>query len=1391
MIRISINHPIYTIFSNVSLVLFILLLFSHTENKAQDQSLFPDAVWLQDVHWSGTIHAGVPAPIMTNVQAHLNGVEYMFHLESDVEKARPHIEALHAQGKKYWVNLDGGIIEGNIDSILQNNPEISDPNFGAFHSLEGNLFLLGESVIRNINRTEWRDFLISCIKRAIDAGADGSQHDGGGTSTYHSFDDEEIDAFSEYIQNNGISTGDWNNGSMNFREYLLSKGKNDDNVFDNDSDPQNVKDLIQHWYDFKAVNTLNSWQIVKDSCKLYAESKGQDYTIALNAGSAVGTHLGHTYFASDYAIGEFFNWGNLFPFTGSLAAKSKTFEAFGKRYICWSAASLGDMPDANTYDNFPSPIQENVEMHLAATLYASGGLPQLKYPVENSYPAYLLPQLNRDILNSVSSAGEIGVVMSHAQTLFDYRGLEGLISVLQDINRSFKVIFFKSNRLELDDDVTQMDLSNYSVIFLPEVYYLTDNQRSQLLTYMNNGGTVIAVRGNVEYSGWVDENGNTQNNSTWASLADDTQSGIKTYGQGKFINIAHNIIESNGYPLVSYGADYIRFKYSTNSDEAQLAVSIKDTINYWFDMALNNREVYSENMPTNLRVFKYQDTLSHHYVYHLLSDSVEIPSREAIPVSPFTIELSVANSSYDKTLKATLYTIDKPYGIPLGNAFSVNQNSGRVSITLPEFSRWGILDLTESFSESSIQVSNLLLNGSSTPYRLPSNSEINVTWNSENNPSGMYQMEIWTNLNELGVPVVDHSSAQTLQSQAITSQNLKGANKVIAKIFESSNNSYAIPASELHDSTVYYLRLRAVEPNDTSQWLQQFFYRNGRPGSPREPNIYTSHQNLWYLLGQDPMAPPDTSSTVIYGLQKGMDNKGRYGGDYELDTLTYGVVVYTDSLSGQQGNVSSELYEVGRQFRNRLGPFEGDDIILDTLQFSLKHYENFGIYFQPFAFDRIDTSDAGNFFGFFLDSKNDPLHPFELLSPANNSYTQSQIPFSWENNGDPDPFMKDKKKVSKVQILFDTVATFDSPALASYSKDNNSEFDKDTVTLNLPTNFFAFEGISNYEKVYWKAKMWDVDRDAAEGGGNGQLSTESSDIFTLYIGVQPAKPNTPSLLEPQNFAKDIIVEPTLRWNSVQDVQSYKISVSKDSTFMKNVTELSSSMNSIQLSDLENDQKYFWRIKAVNNGVESDWSESWSFETIISLPESLFLLSPMNGSTVISDSVEFRWNKSEYKAEKYWFEYSTDSLFSESVIDSSLADTTKTLIGVMENNNYWWRVKARNNAGWGSFSNVFTVSILVTDLDDEDLMPVQYGLSQNYPNPFNPTTTIGFSLPKSSHVDLSIYNLLGEKVSQEINEFFSAGNYKINVNLNNLTSGIYVYKIHTEEFTQAKKMILLK
>jgi len=98
-----------------------------------------------------------------------------------------------------------------------------------------------------------------------------------------------------------------------------------------------------------------------------------------------------------------------------------------------------------------------------------------------------------------------------------------------------------------------------------------------------------------------------------------------------------------------------------------------------------------------------------------------------------------------------------------------------------------------------------------------------------------------------------------------------------------------------------------------------------------------------------------------------------------------------------------------------------------------------------------------------------------------------------------------------------------------------------------------------------------------------------------------------------------------------------------------------------------------------------------------------------------------------------------------------------------------------------------VSVGLVDLN----VPKEFNLSQNYPNPFNPTTVINFSVPESGFVKIAVYNSVGEQVDVLVNSHKNSGNYITGWNASNFASGIYFYRLETDNFVQTKKMLLMK
>jgi hypothetical protein len=107
-----------------------------------------------------------------------------------------------------------------------------------------------------------------------------------------------------------------------------------------------------------------------------------------------------------------------------------------------------------------------------------------------------------------------------------------------------------------------------------------------------------------------------------------------------------------------------------------------------------------------------------------------------------------------------------------------------------------------------------------------------------------------------------------------------------------------------------------------------------------------------------------------------------------------------------------------------------------------------------------------------------------------------------------------------------------------------------------------------------------------------------------------------------------------------------------------------------------------------------------------------------------------------------------------------------------------------------------ISISLSQVAPQEMLPKSFALKQNAPNPFNPQTRIDYDIPKATHVHLDIYNVLGQRVNTLVNEYQEAGSKSVVWNGRDNTgsevaSGIYFYRLDADQFSATKKMMMLK
>lgn len=199
------------------------------------------------------------------------------------------------------------------------------------------------------------------------------------------------------------------------------------------------------------------------------------------------------------------------------------------------------------------------------------------------------------------------------------------------------------------------------------------------------------------------------------------------------------------------------------------------------------------------------------------------------------------------------------------------------------------------------------------------------------------------------------------------------------------------------------------------------------------------------------------------------------------------------------------------------------------------------------------------------------------------------------------------------------------------------------------------------------------------------------------------------------------------------------------------------------------------------------ADPYSYQTIIAGTPVLYYSFPQAGDTTIArngraDFLVMAEDTSQLGLTYKWYRNSqlssdNDSAFTYVSIQVLPAPRTDTVFVQITN-------------GYRSVSKKWLVHVTSsTSVGDEQ--PITYEMGQNYPNPFNPSTTISFSIAQEEFVNLSVYNMLGEKVDELINSSLKPGSYSREFKSNSLTSGTYFARIETASFKKTIKMSLLK
>lgn len=296
-----------------------------------------------------------------------------------------------------------------------------------------------------------------------------------------------------------------------------------------------------------------------------------------------------------------------------------------------------------------------------------------------------------------------------------------------------------------------------------------------------------------------------------------------------------------------------------------------------------------------------------------------------------------------------------------------------------------------------------------------------------------------------------------------------------------------------------------------------------------------------------------------------------------------------------------------------------------------------------------------------------------------------------------------------------------------------------------------------------------------------------------------AQVSSPILVEPPKETSVARAPVTLDWQDVAGAQCYRVEVYTDTTSpdkFEGTCNAPTSHFIFPVAETELNTKYYWRVFACYPGGWSAPSGYFSFKT--QAADAIGSVGNLTDGVIdlIADE-EISQNQGNILINRL------------NTVENKLQQGNK-FVALVHMVLFKARVlvlRVSNQISAATYKNLNYSSDGVIDLivdeerplannrdmlDVKDLAtPKAYELGQNYPNPFNPSTTIEYSVPKDAAVTLKIYDVLGKEVATLVNEQKPTGTYIVNWNASNFSSGLYFYKLTAGEFTQTKKMFLVK
>ncbi len=368
------------------------------------------------------------------------------------------------------------------------------------------------------------------------------------------------------------------------------------------------------------------------------------------------------------------------------------------------------------------------------------------------------------------------------------------------------------------------------------------------------------------------------------------------------------------------------------------------------------------------------------------------------------------------------------------------------------------------------------------------------------------------------------------------------------------------------------------------------------------------------------------------------------------------------------------------------------------------------------------------------------LTPPTLVSPANNS-----------DNVDTD------------NVIINWSSVFGASSyIFEITEDEN--FISGVVTQMILETEKEIIGLAYGTQYFWRVKSSD-----------GAVESDWSEIWTFTT--ETFSLNAPILISPANNSINIDFNlVTIDWNDVVGASSYIYEYSTDGTFTTNVSTDILATSVLEITGLLPGTEYFWRIKASNGTLDSDWSETWSFKTIIDNLDTPVLVTPANNSINLDfNLVTLDWEVVS-NASNYTYELSLDEDFTNIVQSDNLSNTYIDILNLNPETQYFWHVKSHYETIESDWSEVWNFT---TDISIEIIENLQSELKV-YPNPNNGIFKIeGNNIQKVIIIDIASKLVYENGISQLLYD----------IDISKLKSGIYFIEVIILDKKISKKIVV--